>query len=224
MPGSLLMAFGGWVASHGIAITLAVFVIVGLNLAGLTPEPPSLATYPTDAPDTRSNPVSREPRPPAPREASAPVVPAAEQGRAKVTSAPRLIGGSIPVRPDPRRHAAAGAASADGFRPPALAGEAVPEAATLAALQQNARRAFWNGDFETAERTYMEALTRFPNDADTFGELGNLYLAMGRRQPAMDAFHAAAIRLKSNGDQERVNEIIKILDKEGDPRTLELGP
>lgn len=91
-------------------------------------------------------------------------------------------------------------------------------------LVQDARRAFWNGDFEAAEAAYLGLLSRLPGDADAFGELGNLYQQMGKPQQALDAYYEAAIRLKASGRDEKFNKIIALLEKRGDPRAQSLRP
>ena len=83
---------------------------------------------------------------------------------------------------------------------------------------QQARRAYWNGDFEAAEAAYMEMLLVFPGDADAFGELGNLYQSMGRPAQALDAYFEAGLRLKAEGNREKLQQIIELMQKEGDGR------
>ena len=83
---------------------------------------------------------------------------------------------------------------------------------------QQARRAYWNGDFEAAEAAYMQMLSAFPGDADAFGELGNLYQSMGRPAQALDAYFEAGLRLKAEGNSEKLQQIIELMQKEGDAR------
>lgn len=137
---------------------------------------------------------------------------------------PKLIGGSIPVYADPRMPPGRGAPGPDGFRPayePAAPAAVVP---TRDEQVQAARRAFWNGDFERAEAAYMDVISRFPEDADLFGELGNLYVAMGNGDLALDAYYEAALRLQAEGQTERLGLIADLLRKEGDARADQLGP
>jgi len=90
-------------------------------------------------------------------------------------------------------------------------------------LLEQARSAFWAGELERAERLYLEYLSVAPTDADTFGELGNLYQSMGRPGDALDAYYEAGIRFKSQGDHERLVEIVELLSETGDPRAAQLG-
>ena len=111
-----------------------------------------------------------------------------------------------------------------GFRPPGLVPLTEQPEPTRNELVQQARRVFWNGEFEAAEKVYMDVLARFPGDPDLFGELGNLYRAMGRPEQARDAYYAAAVRLKAAGEREKLTVIRDLLEAEGDSRVSELGP
>jgi hypothetical protein len=147
--------------------------------------------------------------------------------------APRLIGGTIPVYEDPRFALSAAAPSAatkdamppgDPFRPSVAESGGLPfdGGMTRDEFVQRARRAYWNGDFEAAEAAYMEMLSAYPGDADAFGELGNLYQSMGRSAQALDAYYEAGLRLKAGEGGEKLQEIIELLQKEGDSRSDQL--
>jgi len=140
------------------------------------------------------------------------VVPEATRSR------PLMIGGAIPLYTSP------GQPDVQGFRPSAAAPSA-PASSVLSyeELVQQARRSFWNGDFEAAERAYMDVIGRHPEDADVYGELGNLYVAMGRNALALDAYFEAGLRLKALGEQARLIEVVEILEKNGDDRGRQLG-
>ena len=87
---------------------------------------------------------------------------------------------------------------------------------------ERARAAFWAGELERAEKLYLEYLALEPADAATFGELGNLYQSMGRPGDALDAYYEAGIRFRSQGDQERLEQIVELLSETGDPRAAQL--
>lgn len=63
--------------------------------------------------------------------------------------------------------------------------------AAQAELLATARQAFWQRDYSTAEKTYRALLDDIPNAAGAHGELGNLYLAMGRPEAAAEEYLAA---------------------------------
>ena len=91
-------------------------------------------------------------------------------------------------------------------------------------MVQQARRAFWNGDFEGAESAYMSVISAYPEDPDAFGELGNLYQAMGKDEQAMDAYFEAGVLLKQAGDREKLQQIVDLFEKQGDQRIHQFAP
>jgi hypothetical protein len=236
MPGSLPAWIIGWLATHLVAASLVIFLIVGLSLGGhisfpdtaawfgskrvapvstALPEPPKAPAMPLSQPEV----AVESPQPEKPGlqglpgggEALRPIAPLRQ---------PRLIGGSIPVYPD---YNMAGGTPAEriGFRP---SGTTEPQQPTRDDLVQRARRAFWNGDFEMAERLYFDLIDGNSDDPELFGEIGNLYMAMGRQQLALDAYFEAGLRLRSRGDRRKLSEVIRILSEKGDQRALELAP
>lgn len=88
---------------------------------------------------------------------------------------------------------------------------------------QRARRAFWDGEFEAAEAAYMDLVAVYPEDADLFGELGNLYEAMGQEALALDAYYEAGVRLKRGDFREKLDKVIEIFEKKGDDRYRDLS-
>lgn len=242
MPTSLLSSLIGWAATHLVAITLLVFVLAGFVVFGVVDIPvgklagsmrhepsvqaqgpqPSVAA--TGAPQ-QSKPTA-DAGPEGPRKASdaRPGTVPGDAERPRERSSPRLIGGSLPVyESDPGSitgfsHRPAG----DPFRPPSET--PAVEKPSRDELVQDARRAFWNGDFEAAERGYLNLLTAYPEDANAFGELGNLYHSMGRREAALDAYFEAGLRLRTAGEEEKLLQIIGLLSEEGDPRVDQLTP
>jgi len=89
-------------------------------------------------------------------------------------------------------------------------------------LLQAARRAYWNKEPESAVDHYQDYLERFPDDADVFGELGNLYQTMDAQEEALNAFFHAGQLLKQQGNMDRVMDVAKLLQAQGDPRSSEL--
>ena len=70
-----------------------------------------------------------------------------------------------------------------------------PETATLTM----ARRAAQAGNLHESVREYLYFLSFHPNDIDAFGELGNVYLKMGRYPEAAQNYYEAATRLIDAG-------------------------
>lgn len=247
-PVTLASSLLSYFASHLVILTLLLFLVVGLRLAGVWGgEPQSLGS--SSAADVREGQAGLST---GGAEISPQSVPESEtrqstdarlsddvdrkettkpETRAKDRPQPRLIGGSLPMYGVGGESGGSGTESfpvpADGFRPEVFTPQAQPQPGferSREDLIQDARRAFWNGDFEGAEVAYMTILTLHPGDADTFGELGNLYQSMGKRQQAIDAYYEAAIRLKAEGDEKKLNKIISLLEESDDPRAALLRP
>lgn len=235
-PVSMLVTF---VASHLVFLTLVGFLVTGLHLAGVlglpvaAPAGSSVSQERPKVPEPAAErpgagPVAQPERPPA---ADAQVTGdlAAGEGTG-LRPTPRLIGGSLPIHgaPTSQPQSPPGPPPAPGgsdFRPPSLTpAQAPPLEPSRDDLVQQARKAFWNGDFEASEAAYMMVLLRYPGDADAFGELGNLYQAMGKPEQALDAYYEAAVRLKAAGNTEKLRKIITMLDEKGDTRGASLLP
>jgi len=97
-----------------------------------------------------------------------------------------------------------------------------PQAAESGKLLEEARSSFWSGALERAEDLYLRYLAINPTDANSFGELGNLYQSMGRPADALDAYFEAGVRFKSQGDTERLAQILDLLSETQDPRAAQL--
>ena len=239
MRGGLYSVLTNFVATHLVVLSLIAFAVGGVYLipadtdsptqgeaasvvepsSVLKPQqPPEQASPPgADITDSGIKPSMEEP---ALDDGS--VIPQREDYE---RTPPQMIGGSLPIyeRPAPIQRAPALSPGA-AFRP-ADRGVLVPAPPpTRDQLVQQARRAFWNGDFEGAEVAYMAVISAFPEDADAFGELGNLYQSMGKDAEAMDAFFEAGIRLKALGNQGKLSQIIELFDKKGDERLQRLMP
>lgn len=212
MSASLPWVFMRWLATHLVVVSLLVFVLAALPVFGWV-EVPTLVRWAPVPERQTAQPVPAAP----PR--------AAEGPRFKPIEEPGLVTDSTPAeRQPPQRTPPAFAAQAPvpDFRPPGLVPITEQPEPTREQLIQQARRIFWNGEFEAAESAYMELLARFPGDADLFGELGNLYRAMGRPEQARDAYYAAGLRLKAAGEREKLKVIRDLFEAEGDARVSEL--
>ncbi|MCB1800380.1 MAG: hypothetical protein KDI82_01705 [Gammaproteobacteria bacterium] len=222
MPAGALITILGWFASHLIVFTLIGFAVIGFFVLDRQP----LAQAPLAAEESVSvAPVSKRP----PVEATAAVTTnpagampevAPAESKSPPARAPKLIGGSIPVYDLKNRPAPEG----EGFRPGGVPAEPPMELPSdRESLLQNARRAFWNGQFEAAEAVYMDLIAQYPDDADIFGELGNLYEGMGQADLARDAFFEAGVRLRNAGERKKLSQVIEILKKSGDERYMSLS-
>lgn len=226
MPGSHITTLLSFVASHLVLLTFAVFIVVGSWLftdRGMQPDPEvrDQAPPPTNqasvqgGPPTDFRPDDDPKRPSPPSKAQPDPVGRTTQDAPVGERQPQLIGGTLPNY-----------ATGDGaFRPPVAGGAwSLTRPPDRASMVQTARRAFWNGDLEAAEAAYMDAIARYPDDPDLFGELGNLYVSIGRQQRALDAFYESALRLRAKGELEKLSEVIDLLEYHGYPDALQGDP
>jgi hypothetical protein len=213
MPRGVISSLLHWLATHLVSITLIGFLIVGLVLSGVI-QLPSRAAWKLGG-VAIPHPGQRVGDPPASEDLRlSPSQPAARK-------APKLIGGSLPVQGEAQFDGDSAASSGGGFRPstampPGAAGRGRED------LLQQARRAFWNGDFQAAEAAYIDLISTYPADADAFGELGNLYEAMGKPSEALDAHYEAGIRLRAAGETGKLQQVIDLLERKADPRARNL--
>jgi len=216
MPGNPLVMLLAWLVRHLVALSLLGFVVAGLFVFDVVDMRWDDLFVPEGQPPIQAD------RRPLPRKENATGI--ADAGRSdgvaqSVPRQPKLIGGSLPVY---ARSRGAGEGPADGFRPINRTDAAPPSPLSRQDYLQQARRAFWNGEFESAEIAYMALIGEYPADADAFGELGNLYRYMGRPAEALDAYYAAGLRSKAAGDADGLQQVIDILRKENDDRVADL--
>lgn len=75
----------------------------------------------------------------------------------------------------------------------------------------SARTAFNRGDMILSEKKYMELASLANDDADVYGELGNVYYAQGKWDKAGQAYYDAATRLISEGNTEQVAYLHRVI-------------
>ncbi len=75
----------------------------------------------------------------------------------------------------------------------------------------HARKAFWEGDMQEAEKTYRELTIQKEFGPDAYGELGNVYYAQGKWQEAGKAYYEAAIRLIELKQPYQVNYLLRVI-------------
>lgn len=210
MPARLIPRLIGWLARHLVVITVAVFVVVGIRLAGGLES--VLADLEAFTASFWAPPVA-EGNPERPAAGSPTPTDVQEGPRTGTPSSPRYIGGIIPIQGN---GTTAGREPGTGGQLPAAPGRArdLPDEA----IRAEARAAYWDGRLDDAESRYLELLQRRPEDADLFGELGNLYLSQGLDGRAADAYYAAGVRLTRQGDFARARQVADLLLLRGDPR------
>lgn len=143
-----------------------------------------------------------------PNETSAPVAeasPAPETG----TSPTPQVATAGEGEAEPAASTAPAMTTESGVSSPAAE---APGPSEEAILLDRARRAYWAGDLPAAAAAYEALLDRDPAEADVWGELGNVYYAMGRWHDAGLAYYEAARRLIDRGDTRQLGYLLRIID------------
>jgi hypothetical protein len=74
-----------------------------------------------------------------------------------------------------------------------------------------ARNYFWRRDLRGALQAYQNLARAWPAQADVWGELGNLYLRIGNRPAAAEAYYRAMTILLDQGESERAHDLLEVL-------------
>lgn len=90
---------------------------------------------------------------------------------------------------------------------------AKPEDAHYLNLMNQARSLTEKEDWPGAEAAYLRLVLEFPERAEPYGELGNLYLYSKDNVKAADAYWQAALRLKGEDQAQRLQSLLDVLDQ-----------
>lgn len=144
---------------------------------------------------------------------------AAEPPKAATVPAP-APGPVAPVAPTPSVEATsvATAATTPVVSPPTD----TSTKGSLAVLLKQARDAYWDGDYATAEQAYEQAIALAGDDPAPYGELGNVYFAQRDLAAAADAYSAAAHRLLTQGRTEEARHLMLVLKGLDEQKAIEL--
>ncbi len=74
-----------------------------------------------------------------------------------------------------------------------------------------ARKAFWSGDSDAAEKIYLQLIATHPDNADLRGELGNLYYNTARPEDAARLYFEAGKILRDTGREMRLGAVVAAL-------------
>ncbi|VAW95598.1 hypothetical protein MNBD_GAMMA23-1137 [hydrothermal vent metagenome] len=129
-------------------------------------------------------------------------VPVAEENKAEEKKLLPPIAGNISENSSVKEDAISITASSDNPHPEVSASESTDdeittdkEAASANSLLRTARQAFQQGKLDIAIEKYNELVELENDEADFYGELGNVYYAMGQWNKAGIAYYEAATRL-----------------------------
>jgi len=186
-----------------------VMPLIGLNNTEQGEDlPPIPAELPEaeDATPVAENPDALPPMPPAPEKPETKVVEDADAGGTKAGAGTDATADPTPALQTPTPVAAEeGAAAAV---PAAVGGKKVDD---LDARLAAARKAFWSGETETAEKIYLQLAAAYPDNADIRGELGNLYYNAVRMKDAARMYFEAGKILRKSGQSARLGAVIAAL-------------
>jgi tetratricopeptide (TPR) repeat protein len=76
-----------------------------------------------------------------------------------------------------------------------------------------ARDAAAAGRFPDSVREYLQYIARHPNDGDAYGELGNVYIKIGRFPEAAQNYYEAATRLVDAGHVNAAGRLMPIIER-----------
>lgn len=119
-----------------------------------------------------------------------------------------------PVTDAPAASEAAPSPQVEGFQfRPDDTVPATPEDAKYLNFMNQARALMEKEDWAGAEAVYLRLALEFPDRAEPYGELGNLYLYRKDNAKAADAYWQAALRLKGEDQAQRLQGLLDVLDQ-----------
>ena len=86
------------------------------------------------------------------------------------------------------------------------------QAASYKEILNAARAAFSKSQFKVAIEKYKELIALEGHEADFYGELGNVYYAIGNWDLASEVYYEAALRLIERGDMSQVYYLQRVLN------------
>ncbi|PCI07383.1 MAG: hypothetical protein COB77_04820 [Gammaproteobacteria bacterium] len=76
-----------------------------------------------------------------------------------------------------------------------------------------ARKSFYRGNFQLSEQSYQKVIAASPDNYDAYGELGNVYFNQGKNKQAASAYYEAAAIFVKNGQFNRANSLMGLLQR-----------
>jgi tetratricopeptide (TPR) repeat protein len=101
--------------------------------------------------------------------------------------------------------------------------QAIPPAdAQLEKQLEEARRFYWQRNLREAAAAYQALSEAYPQNADVWGEMGNVYFSLRQREPASAAYSRCIELLIDQGDQARARQLLNVLFRLDAPKAREL--
>jgi hypothetical protein len=171
-----------------------------------TPPKPEAAPGKPDYPNYPAYPSMESAASPSPANAQQAYQPPAMATQAQSDPVPpKLLPVTPPVRPDQR--AAKGADPRPNPSAERPMGQVAADGLFLA------RQAATAGRFPEAVHEYLQYLTKHPEDGNAYGELGNVYLTVGRFQEAAQNYYEVATRLVDLGQLAALPRLMPIIER-----------
>jgi hypothetical protein len=86
-----------------------------------------------------------------------------------------------------------------------------------------ARELYWKRDAEAAVTAYTQLLQSYPDRADGWGELGNLYMAFGQTDNAVNAYSQAVELFTQQDRRQEASNMLGVMRTLNPARAIELG-
>jgi hypothetical protein len=115
------------------------------------------------------------------------------------------------AKPQPAEVVSAPPEEVGGTGEQAVAGPDTAEASDFQARLEQARAYFWQRDIRAALQAYQSLAESYPERAEVWGELGNLYFNIRRSSEAMDSYAQAVELLTEQGDAERARALLDVM-------------
>lgn len=197
-----------WIACHTVLLVVLAFLVVAIifrePLFGIKVSFPE--DKPTESQSVGSEPVESEPVISVPA-VSVPEKPEKSQPELKLEQ-PEVAVHESPLIQSETADEIQRRKQYD-FRPP---GELPVEDAVDVDLLQQARKAYWNEQLDSAQKLYRDYIAQDPANPDGYGELGNLLSTVGELDEAAIMYRKATDLLIQQGKLEQAEQLQKVLE------------
>ena len=86
-----------------------------------------------------------------------------------------------------------------------------PAEKSMQAALQDARKAYWEGNNDKAEASFLLLIRRFPDNPDIKSEFGNILYKTGKQNKAVAQYYDAGLIWAKTGKHDRAENIVNLL-------------
>ncbi len=122
----------------------------------------------------------------------------------------KVASASAPAVEEPKPAEAVDTSDAEKNQDAKIAVAEETEKKTFQSELDDARRAYWS-DNKNATNLYLDLISRYPEQADIKGELGNIYVKAGEKEKAATQFLDAGMIWAKSGEKDKASKIIDLL-------------